>query len=195
MRMCECDRRTSTAERVGEGSSPRIRASPVSIRLKRLRGVDAERLEHLGREHLAHAALEREAAVGAARPRGRAAALGAEIEQAAAAELVHLREQEAAAVAELGIVGAELVAVIAQRQRRLEAAGQRREAAEMVDPFRIGQGVETDAGGGALIAEAQDVLGKFGRCDLVIEGAAERGMADGGTKIGGKRHAWTPAGA
>ena len=34
MRICECDSRTSTLERVGEGSSPRISASPVSIRLK-----------------------------------------------------------------------------------------------------------------------------------------------------------------
>ena len=31
MRMWECERRTSTEERVGEGSSPRVSASPVSI--------------------------------------------------------------------------------------------------------------------------------------------------------------------
>ena len=35
-----CDSRTSTAERVGEGSSPRSSASPVSIRLNaRLVGI------------------------------------------------------------------------------------------------------------------------------------------------------------
>ena len=64
--------RTSTEERVGEGSSPRISSSPVSIREKALRGVDAERLQHLGREDLAHAALQRQPAVAGARP-GRAA--------------------------------------------------------------------------------------------------------------------------
>ena len=36
------------------------------------RGVDAQRLEHLGRQHLAHAALERQAAVAGAAPRRRA---------------------------------------------------------------------------------------------------------------------------
>ena len=81
MRIWQCDRRTSTAERVGDGSSPRISASPVSIREKVLRGVDAQRLQHLGRQHLAHAALERQPAVAASRPGRLAAALGAEIEQ------------------------------------------------------------------------------------------------------------------
>ena len=52
--------RVSTAERVGEGSSPRCSSSPVSNKAKRLRGVDPERLEHLGRQHLAHPALERQ---------------------------------------------------------------------------------------------------------------------------------------
>jgi hypothetical protein len=46
-----------------------------------------------------------------------------------------LREEEAAAVAEVGIVELELMPVIAQRQRLLEAAGQRLEPAEMLDPF------------------------------------------------------------
>ena len=50
-----------------------------------LRGVDAERLEHLGGEDLAHAALERQPAVAHARPGRRARALGAEVEQAAVA--------------------------------------------------------------------------------------------------------------
>ena len=83
MRMCEWLSRTSTEERVGDGSSPRISSSPVSIRLKRFRRVDAERLEHLGGEDFAHAALQRQPAVGGARPGRAAAALGAEIEQPA----------------------------------------------------------------------------------------------------------------
>ena len=48
-----------------------------------LRGLDAERLEHLGREHLAHAALQGQPAVAEAAIGGLARALGAEIEQAA----------------------------------------------------------------------------------------------------------------
>ena len=115
MRICECDRRTSTLERVGDGSSPRMSASPVSIRLKALGGVDAERLQHFRRQNLAHAALERQPSVAATRPRRLAAALGAEIEQAAVLGVAQLREEEAATVAEISVVYAELMAVIAQR--------------------------------------------------------------------------------
>ena len=104
-----------------------------------LGGLDAERLQHRGRQHLAHAALEREPPVGAARPGRLAAALGAEVEQAAVAEVVELGEEEAAAVAEVGVVHAELVAVVAQRERLREAAGQRLEAAEMRDPLLVGR--------------------------------------------------------
>ena len=82
-----------------------------------LRGLDAERLEHLGGEDLAHPALQRQPAVAEAAIGGLTRTLGAEIEQAAAG-ISELREQEAAAVADIGIVHAELVAVIAQRQRR-----------------------------------------------------------------------------
>ena len=129
-------RRTSTEERVGEGSSPRSSASPVSIRREGLGGVDAERLEHLGGEDLAHAALQRQPAVAAARPGGLARALGAEVEQAAVGEVAQLGEQEAAAVADVGVVHAELVAVVAQRQRLGEVAGQRLEAGEMARSSR-----------------------------------------------------------
>ena len=52
--------RTSTAERVGEGSSSRAQLLAGFDQRKGLGGVDAERLEHLGREDLAHAALERQ---------------------------------------------------------------------------------------------------------------------------------------
>ena len=47
-----------------------------------LRRVDAERFEHLGREHLADPALERQPAVGVAAVRRLARTLGAEVEQA-----------------------------------------------------------------------------------------------------------------
>ena len=116
MRMWPWLSRVSTAERVGEGSSPRSSASPVSNRAKLFDVLTPERLEHLGREHFANAALERQAAVGVAAVGRLARALGAEVEQAVAI-VAELREGEAAAVADLGIVHAELVAVITQRQR------------------------------------------------------------------------------
>ena len=50
-----------------------------------LRGVDAERLEHFGREHFAHAAFQRQPAVGVAAVGRLPRALGAEVEQPAAA--------------------------------------------------------------------------------------------------------------
>ena len=48
-----------------------------------------------------------------------------------------LRKEEAAAVAQPGVVILELVAVIAQRQWLLETAGDRHEAAEMLEPLVI----------------------------------------------------------
>jgi hypothetical protein len=87
---------------------------------ERLRGVDAEGLEHLGCEDFAHAALEGKAPVGAARPRRAARALGREIEQAAVLEVITLGEEKAAAVAEVGVVKLELVTVIAEREGLFE---------------------------------------------------------------------------
>ena len=108
--------RVSTAERVGEGSSPRSSASPVSNKAKVFDVLTPKRFEHLGRQHLADAALQRQPSVGVAAVGRLARALGAEVEQPAAV-VAQLRESEAAAVADLRIVHAELVAVIAQRQR------------------------------------------------------------------------------
>ena len=121
-----------------------------------LRGVDAERLEHLGREHLAHAALQRQPPVAEAAVGRRARALGAEVEQPAAV-VAQLGEQEAAAVADVGIVHAELVAVIAQRQRLL--AGCRaaaRSGAKCRFPRR--RSPSPTALGPALVEEARDRL-------------------------------------
>ena len=136
------------------------------------RGVDAERLEHLGRENLAHAALEREAAVAGPAPRRRPRSLGAEVHQPAL-RVAHLREQEAAAVAEIGIVVAELVAVIAQRQRLRQRALERLEAPEAGDPFGVGQPVEPDLGRRAIVAEAQDGRRENRRRRPDREGVAE----------------------
>ncbi len=153
-----------------------------------LRGLDALGLQQRGRQHLPHAALEGEPSVGAPGPRRRAAALGAEVEQPPVPEVVHLREQEAAAVAEFGVVRSELVAVVAQRQRRLEAAGQGLEPAEMGDPVRIRQAAEADPPGPVPVAVAQDRRGEPGRGDGIVEGRAEIGVAPRGPE-GGVVHA------
>ena len=121
---------------------------------ERLAGIDPKRLQHFGGQHLAHAAFQRQPTIGGARPWGSARALGGEIEEALVFEVIGLRKQEPAPIAEEGIIGLKLMAVIAQRQRLLEAAGQRLEAAEMGDPLLIGQTIEADPRGPALIAMA-----------------------------------------
>jgi hypothetical protein len=73
-----------------------------------------------------------------------------------------LGEQKAPAIAEIGVVGAELVAVITQRQRCFEAVGERLEAAEMLQPDCVRQHVEANLDGGAIIAETQNGGGKIG---------------------------------
>src|SRR5207237_221835 len=78
---------------------------------ERLRRVHAEGLQHLGRKHLANAAFERQAAVGGAAVGRLARAFGAEVEKAIAV-VPKLPEGEAAPVADVGIVHAELVAVV-----------------------------------------------------------------------------------
>jgi hypothetical protein len=117
-RMWLCDSRVSTAERVGLGSSPRTRSSPVSTREK-AREVGTPRASSIvGGQDLAHPALQGQPPVAGPRPRRLARALGGQVQQAAASwRLAQLGEQEAAAVAQVGVVAAELVAVIAHGQR------------------------------------------------------------------------------
>ena len=147
-----------------------------------------KRLEHFGREDLAHAAFQREPAVALARPGRAPTALGAEIKQPLVPQIAQLREEKTATVAEIGIVGAELMAVIAQRQRFGERARQRLEPAEMVDPLRVGQVIEADARGPALVAIAQHVLGKLRRRHLVEEAFAQRRVQHLGLIGRGRRH-------
>ena len=83
-----------------------------------LRGVDAQGVEHLGREDFAHAALEGQATVALARPGRASAAFGRQIQQAlGAGALLGLSEEEAAAVTKIGVVALELMAVIAKGDR------------------------------------------------------------------------------
>ena len=136
MRMWLCEQADEDAAARGRGLVVALELFAGLDQREAFAGVDAEGFEHFGREDFADAALEGQAAIGAARPRGAARAFGGEIEQAAVFEVIALGEEEAAAVAEVGVVVLELVAVIAQRQRLFERAGERVEAAEMVDPLR-----------------------------------------------------------
>jgi hypothetical protein len=77
-----------------------------------------------------------------------------------------------------------LVAVIAQGERLFEAAGDWREAAEMVDPRVIGEAIEADARGPGLVAVTQDMGGEARGGDRVEELRAELGVAAGGVHLG-----------
>src|SRR3954462_11691570 len=113
--------RTRTEERVGEGSSWRASASPVSIRLKVLEvstpkasSISLARSSRTPPFRVSRPSGPRDQGVrapafGAARRGCPAAALGAEVRQPAGAGLVQLGEQEAAAVAEERVVALELV--------------------------------------------------------------------------------------
>lgn len=72
---------------------------------------DAQTVQGLAGDHLAHTPLEGEAAVAAAAPGGGAAALGAQVLQAAVA-IVELAVEESTAVAQLGLGQTELVAIL-----------------------------------------------------------------------------------
>jgi hypothetical protein len=115
------------------------------------------------------ASISRTPPVCRAAPGGEARTLGAEIEQAPAGRrtFAQLREKEAAPIAEIGIVHAELVAVIAQRQRLGLRVRQRFEPTEMCQPLRIAQRVEADGCRRAVVAETQDMRRKIRRLDRI----------------------------
>ena len=136
-----------------------------------LRRVDAERLEHLARQHLAQPAFESQPAITEPAVGGLPRSLGTKVEQPAKF-VPQLREQEAASVADVGIVGAKLVPVIAQGQRPSQVAGERLEPSEMPDPARVIQ-VQPDALRPRSIGKPQDALRKIGRVDRVVESAAK----------------------
>ena len=76
------------------------------------------------------------------------------------------------------------MAVIAQRQRLGERAGQGLEAAEMAQPFFLAEPAKANAFGPALVAVAQHRLWKIGRRNGIEEGAAQRLMGFGGDESG-----------
>src|SRR3546814_17587566 len=83
------------------------------------------------------------------------------------------REQEAAPVADIGVVIAELVAVIAQRERCGQIIGQGFEPAEMGDPLGVAQRVQPHARRRAIVAEAPPRPGKARGLDRFVEYGAE----------------------
>src|SRR3546814_18031438 len=84
--------------------------------------------------------------------------LGAEIHQPSAI-VAKLREQEAAPVADIGVVIAELVAVIAQRERCGTIIGQGFEPAEMGDPLGVAQRVQPHALTRAIVNDEKPRIG------------------------------------
>ena len=132
-----------------------------------LAGVDAQRLEHLGGEDLAHRAFQRQPPVGGAAPRRRPEPLVPRSSSRPCA-IAQLGEQEPAPVADLGVVHPELMAVIAQRERLRQVAGQRLEAPEMARSIaRRVRLVQPDRGGPAIVAEAQARAREIGRRDRI----------------------------
>ena len=97
--------------------------------------------------------------------------LGPEVEQSVLI-IPQLGKGEPASVADLGIVHAELVPVIAQRQRLREVVRQRLEAAEMPLPILLAE-VQSDAAGPAFVDEAANAFGEGGGLDWIVEISAE----------------------
>ena len=137
-----------------------------------LRGIDPECLEHLCRQQFAHRALERKPSVGSAAVWRLPRSLGAQIHQASVGS-AQLRVQEAAPVADFGIVHAELVAMVSQCQRALQITAQRFEPAEMGDPVVIRKMIQPHAGRRPIIAPAQLRLRKCRRGDRVAQPIGE----------------------
>ena len=136
------------------------------------RRIHAERFEHFGGQDFAHAALERQAAVAEAAVGGLARALRAKVHQAAAV-VAALCVEEAAAVADIGIVRAELVAVVTERQRLREAAEEGFESAEAGDPVGVAQCFQSDLRRRAVVAEAQDRLRETGGFNRIVIAVAQ----------------------
>jgi len=101
-----------------------------------------------------------------------ARALGAKVEKAIPV-VAKLREGEAAAVADLGIVNPELVTVIAEGQRLDQVIRQLLEPAEVPRPT-VGVEIEADAFGPALIEESRFAFGELGGLDGIVEIRPER---------------------
>lgn len=99
---------------------------------------------------------------------------------------------------------AELVAVVAERQRLRQVVGQRLEAAEVAFPVHVGEVAEAHPFSVALVPEAQGVARETGGGHLVPQlpraGGRGEGEDAGGGLVGGHRRrsksgAWPEAAA
>jgi hypothetical protein len=120
-------------------------------------GGHSQPVQGFTRDDLAHTTLERQATITAPAPGGGAAALGAEVLEIAV-DVAHLAVEKAPAVAQQGVVGAELIAVVAQGQQGLaplEAA-----IGRLKILVRHAGGIQPQLPQQVVIAEAQATLGK-----------------------------------
>src|SRR5262249_4417634 len=132
--------------------------------------------------------LQREPPVASARPGRGAAPLRSEIEEPPVERVAELRVQEAAAVADRGVVNLELVPVIAKRERLAQAAVERREAREAIDPLAIVEIAEAYPISPRLISKAHDRLRERRRLHRIEEPVAERGRRRDRLKPRRNRH-------
>ncbi len=152
-------------------------------------GGDAQGLQHLGRQHFAHPALQRQPPVGGPRPRSAAGALGPQVQQPIRARLAQLGEEKAAPVAQVGVVVTELMAVIAHGQRLTEIAWQGLKSHEGGPPFLVVQRIEAHRGRRAIVAKADQRLRKLRRPHRIGELGAQGGVTRVGAIGGGNGHA------
>jgi hypothetical protein len=87
--------------------------------------------------------------------------------------VTHLREEKTAAIADFWIEDAELMAVIAQRQRLREIVGQRLETGEMAQPLGVAQPAEAHRCRPALVAEAELLTREIRRSDGIGQPGSE----------------------
>ena len=124
-------------------------------------GLNAQRFEHFCGQNFTHRALQRQSPVPEAAIGGLARPLGAQIHEPAC-RVAHLGKKKSAAVANIGVVHTELMAVIAQGQRMGQASGEGIKATEMRNPLRILQRFQTDLGRRPIVAESQYLLREAG---------------------------------
>ena len=173
----------STAERVGEGLVSALQRLAGFEEREAFRGVDPQGFEHLRCQDLPDAALEREAAVGMPAVRCLAGALRPEIQQPSTI-VAKLRKEKAAAVADFRVVHAELMAVIAQRQRLCEVVGERLEAAKMCSALGLAQPVQPNARCPPIVEKAGHGLREVRWNDGIIKVRAERQNFEFGSIVG-----------
>ncbi len=138
---------------------------------ERARAGNAQAVERFAGEVFADGRAQYRAAVGKARVGRLAGALEMEVEQAGAGP--HLAEQQAAAVAQLRAVTAELVAGVDHGERR--AARRVAVAAGPGEEFRgvEGGGRQSQQPGHRGVGGYQMWIGKAGGCECRIEGIAQ----------------------